>query len=48
MEGGAIVLSHHCNLLICATTFIDEDLYCISTTLYTEEDPHQGSNRLYL
>jgi len=48
MEGGDIVLSHHCILLIRATTFIDEDLYCISTTLYIEEDPHQESKRLYL
>jgi len=46
MEGGAIVLSHHCILHIRATTFFDEYLYCTSTTLYTEED--QGSKRLYL
>jgi len=25
---GAIVLSHHCILLIRATAFFDEDLYC--------------------
>jgi len=27
MEGGAIVRSHHCILLIRVTTFIDADLY---------------------
>jgi len=43
MEEDAIVLFHHCILFIRATTFIDKDLYCISTTLYTEEDPHEGS-----
>jgi len=47
MEGDAIVLSH-CILLIRATTFFDEYLYYASTTLYTEEDPHQGSKRLFI
>jgi len=28
MKGDAIVLSHHCNLLICVTSFFDEYLYC--------------------
>jgi len=45
MEGGAIVLSHHCILLIRVThllmTFIYEDLI-LSKALYTEEDP-EGS-----
>jgi len=46
MEGGAIARSH-CILLIRATILMN---ICIvpSTTLYTEEDPHQGSKRLYL
>jgi len=52
MEEGMIVLSHHCILLIRVMTFIDEDLYyticIILSTLYTEEDPHQGLKRLYL
>jgi len=44
MEGGTIVPSHHCILLIHVKTFIDENLYIIpSKTLYTEEDPHKGS-----
>jgi len=47
MEGGAIVPSHHCILLIRVTTFIDEDLCISSKTLYTKEDSHQGSKRLY-
>jgi len=48
MEEGVIVLSY-CILLICATTFFFyEYLYCASITLYTEEDSHQGSKRLYL
>jgi len=48
MERGMIIPSHHCILLIRLTTFIDEDLCIISKTLYTEEDPHQGSKRLYV
>jgi len=47
MEGDAIVPSH-CILLIRITTFIDEDLCITSKTLYIEEDPHQGSKRLYI
>jgi len=48
MEGDAIVLSH-CILLIRVTTFINEYLCIIpSKTLYTEEDPHQGSKHLYM
>jgi len=49
MEGGAIVPSYHCILLIDVKIFIDEDLCIIlSKTLYTEEDPHQGSKHLYM
>jgi len=47
MEGGAIVPSH-C-ILLRVMTFIDEDLCVISSkTLYTEEDPHEGSKRLHM
>jgi len=49
MEGGAIVPSHHCILFLRVTTFIDKDLCIIlSKTLYTEDDPHQGSKCLYM
>jgi len=38
-----------CILFIRVTTFIGEDLCIISSkTLYTEEEPHQGSKRLYM
>jgi len=48
MEGGAIVPSHHCILLIRVTTFIEDLCIIPSKTLYTEEDPHQGSKRSYM
>jgi len=50
IEGGGIVLSHHCILLIRATTIFDDYLYCITYDIVhcTEEDPHQGSKRIVI
>jgi len=48
MEGGAIVLSHYSILSIHVTTFTDEVFVPSRISLYTEEDAHQGSKRLYI